>query len=100
MINMPELLEPRNPYEWDESDLYIRRPMKPYKKNPFKVGDKVEGTEAHSKHFGGDLKGIVEKVDGDYVEVYKSSSRTVELNFKWLRPFEGEFLFFYKGKLV
>ena len=45
---MPEILEPRNPYEWDESDLYIRRPMKPHMKNPFKIGDKVEGTEAHT----------------------------------------------------
>ena len=97
---MPEVLEPRNPYEWDESDLYIRRPMKPHMKNPFKIGDKVEGTEAHNKHFGGDLKGIVKKIDGDYIEVYKSPSRTVELHFKWLQPFNGELLFFYEGKLV
>ena len=97
---MPEVLEPRNPYEWEKSDIYIRSPAGPPIKNPFKVGDKVEGTEAHSKHFGGSLKGIVEKVDGDYVEVYKSSSRTVELHFNWLQAFSGELLFFYKGTMV
>ncbi|MCK5012875.1 MAG: hypothetical protein KAS66_03565 [Candidatus Omnitrophica bacterium] len=97
---MPEVLEPQNPYDWDKYDLYIRTPARPYIKNPFKVGDKVEGTEAHSKRFGGTLKGIVEKVDGDYVEVYKSSSNNVTLHSKWLQIFEGDFLFFYKGSLV
>ena len=97
---MPEALEPRNPFEWDNLDLYIRKPAGPPIKNPFKVGDKVEGTEAHSKHFGGTLKGIVEKVDGDYVEVYKNSSGNITLHFKWLQIFEGDFLFFYKGSLV
>ena len=97
---MPEVLEPRNPYEWENHDSYIRKPMKPHMRNPFKVGDKVKGTEAHNKCFGGILKGIVEKVDGDYVEVYKSSSNNVTLHFKWLQMFEGDFLFFYKGSLV
>lgn len=97
---MPEVLEPRNPYEWDNHNTYVRSPAGPPIKNPFKVGDKVEGTEAHSKHFGGTLKGIVEKVDGDYVEVYKSSSNNVTLHFNWLQIFEGDFLFFYKGSLI
>lgn len=97
---MSEVLEPRNPYEWYNRNTYIRSPAGPPIKNPFKVGDKVEGTEAHNKRLGGSLKGIVEKVDGDYVEVYQNSSGNVTLHFNWLQLFEGHLLFFYKGTMV
>lgn len=101
MDDILQPLQPHDPYEWGPHNVYRTNTIKnPAGVHIFHIRDKVESTKAHDEHFGSHLKGIVEKVDNNYLEVRIRTDKTVVLHSKWMKPFDGELLFFYKGKLV
>lgn len=65
-----------------------------------KVGDKVETTKAHDQHFDSHEEGIIERVDGDYIELYTRTGEIITMHIKWVQPHKGDINWFYKGKLI
>lgn len=70
------------------------------KVNVFEVGDKVKTTKDHDKFFGSHEEGILEKIDGDYVDLYVQSGRLLTMHIKWIQTYKGDSIWFYKRKLV
>lgn len=63
-------------------------------------GDKVETTDAHYEYFDSHHKGVIERVDGDFVDLRCSSSPVLTLHKKWVKRYKGDLLIFYEGKLI
>ncbi|MCK4666927.1 hypothetical protein KAU33_09270 [Candidatus Dependentiae bacterium] len=66
----------------------------------FKVDDKVKTTKGHDQFFGFHKEGIIERVDGEYIELYTRLGDHISLHTRWIEPYEGDFNWFYRRKLV
>ena len=66
----------------------------------FKVGDKVETTKEHDQFFGTHTKGIIDKIDDKYIDLYTQLGDYITMHIKWVRPYKGNFNWFYRRKLV
>lgn len=63
-------------------------------------GDKVETTEDHYSRFDSHHKGVIERVDGDYIDLRCSLAPVLTLHKKWVKRYKGDLLIFYEGKLI
>ena len=66
----------------------------------FKVGDKVKTTKAHDQWFGYHGEGIIDRIDGDYIDLYVQMGAPITMHIQWIEPYEGDFNWFYRGKSV
>lgn len=66
----------------------------------FKVGDKVRTNKGHDQYFGSHDEGVIERIDGEFIELYTQIGIRISLHVRWIEAYEGDFNWVYKGKSV